>query len=130
MGYLEALNKARLPFHTPLDDKSATIDTLMNYVNDHKVTAFVCENDLVAIQTMNYLKQHGYDIPNDFSVIGFDDIQAAALVDPPLTTVAQDFHKLGEIAGRSLIEWLQTKEIPADSSYPVSFIKRHSTKEM
>ena len=79
---------------------------------------------------MNYLKQHGYDIPNDFSVIGFDDIQAAALVDPPLTTVAQDFHKLGEIAGRSLIEWLQTKEIPADSSYPVSFIKRHSTKEM
>lgn len=130
LGYLEALNKARLPFHTPLDDKSATIDTLMNYVNDHKVTAFVCENDLVAIQTMNYLKQHGYDIPNDFSVIGFDDIQAAALVDPPLTTVAQDFHKLGEIAGRSLIEWLQTKEIPADSSYPVSFIKRHSTKEM
>ena len=110
LSYLEALNKARLPFHTPLDDKSATIDTLMNYVNDHKVTAFVCENDLVAIQTMNYLKQHGYDIPNDFSVIGFDDIQAAALVDPPLTTVAQDFHKLGEIAGRSLIEWLHRQK--------------------
>lgn len=45
-----------------------------------EVTAFVCENDVVAIQTMNLLRQHGYHIPEDFSIIGFDDIQAAVLL--------------------------------------------------
>lgn len=130
LGYLEALDKAKLPFHTTLDAKGTSLETLLTYINEYQVSAFVCENDLVAIQTMNQLKQQGYRIPDDFSIIGFDDIQAAALVDPPLTTIAQDFHQLGELAGKALITWLTTKEIPSDISYPVSFIKRHSTKEI
>lgn len=130
LGYLEALDKANLPFHTTLDAKGTTIETLLTYINEHQVTAFVCENDLVAIQTMNHLKQQGYRIPDDFSIVGFDDIQAAALVDPPLTTIAQDFHQLGELAGNALITWLKTNNIPEDTSQPVSFIKRHSTKEI
>ncbi|MEY8445613.1 substrate-binding domain-containing protein [Enterococcus ratti] len=130
LGYLEALDKANLTFHTTLDTKHTTLDTLLTYINEKRVTAFICENDLVAIQTMNELKQQGYRIPDDFSIVGFDDIQAAALVDPPLTTIAQDFHKLGEIAGATLITWLTTKEVPQDTAYPVSFISRHSTKEI
>ncbi|WP_165006181.1 MULTISPECIES: LacI family DNA-binding transcriptional regulator [unclassified Enterococcus] len=130
LGYLEALDHAALPFHTALDDKNATIDALLSYIQEHQVTAFVCENDLVAIQTMNHLKQHGYNVPEDFSIIGFDDIQAASLVDPPLTTIAQDFKQLGELAGTKMIHWLETSEVPADSKYPVTFIQRYSTKEI
>ncbi|WP_142433559.1 GntR family transcriptional regulator [Enterococcus mundtii] len=129
LGYLEALNKAELSFHTALNDPMATTNELANYIHTHGVTAFVCENDLVAIQAMTTLKQLGYTIPNDFSVIGFDDIQAAALVDPPLTTIAQDFLQLGELAGKAMIQWLQTKEKPADIKHPVTLIQRQSTKE-
>lgn len=129
LGYLEALNKAELSFHTALNDPMATTNELANYIHTHNVTAFVCENDLVAIQAMTTLKQLGYTIPNDFSVIGFDDIQAAALVDPPLTTIAQDFLQLGELAGKAMIQWLQTKEKPADIKHPVTLIQRLSTKE-
>lgn len=129
LGYLEALDKAGLTFHTSLDDKSATLDELLSYITKYEVTAFVCENDVVAIQTMNLLRQHGYHIPEDFSIIGFDDIQAAALVDPPLTTIAQDFEQLGKLAGDALVTWLETKDRPSDSKFPVSFIKRQSTKE-
>ncbi|MBF8808581.1 MAG: substrate-binding domain-containing protein [Enterococcus lacertideformus] len=130
LGYLEALGKANLSFHTSLDAQGTSLETLLSYINESQVTAFVCENDLVAIQTMNHLKQQGYRIPDDFSIIGFDDIQAAALVDPPLTTIAQDFYQLGKIAGNTLITWLTTKEIPSDISHPVSFIKRNSIKEI
>ncbi len=129
LGYLEALDKAGLAFHTSLDDKSATFDELLSYITKYEVTAFVCENDVVAIQTMNFLRQHDYHVPEDFSIIGFDDIQAAALVDPPLTTIAQDFEQLGKLAGEALITWLETNERPSDSKFPVSFIKRQSTKE-
>ncbi|MFS0924947.1 substrate-binding domain-containing protein, partial [Enterococcus casseliflavus] len=52
-----------------------------------------------------------------------------ALVDPPLTTIAQDFEQLGKLAGEALITWLETNERPSDSKFPVSFIKRQSTKE-
>ncbi|WP_206853858.1 GntR family transcriptional regulator [Candidatus Enterococcus mangumiae] len=129
LGYLEALNLGKLSFHTTLNAQELTEDMLDTYIQQ-QVTAFVCENDLVAIQTMNQLKKKGYQIPNDFSVIGFDDIQAAALVDPPLTTVAQDFKQLGELAGNALIEWLATKELPKDIKYPVTLIQRQSTKEI
>lgn len=129
LGYLEALDKAGLAFHTSLDDKSATFDELLSYITKYEVTAFVCENDVVAIQTMNFLRQHDYHVPEDFSIIGFDDIQAAALVDPPLTTIAQDFEQLGKLAGEALITWLETNERPSDSKFPVSFIERQSTKE-
>lgn len=130
LGYLEALDKANLAFHTALDDQKATNKELLNYIQEHQLTAFVCENDLVAIQTMNQLKQAGFSVPADFSIIGFDDIQAASLVDPPLTTIAQNFKELGKSAGKKLIHWLETKETPIDTKYPVTLITRHSTKEL
>ncbi|OTP06816.1 GntR family transcriptional regulator [Enterococcus sp. 10A9_DIV0425] len=130
LGYLEALNQANLTFHSTLNDQETMEDVLTTYIKDHQVTAFVCENDLVAIHAMKQLKQQGYSIPNDFSVIGFDDIQAAALIDPPLTTIAQDFHQLGKLAGETLITWLETKVKPEDITHPVTLIKRQSTKEI
>ena len=63
------------------------------------MTGAVCENDLVAIELMRQLKQVGVQVPKEFAVIGFDDIQAAALVDPPLSTVKQNFAELGRLAG-------------------------------
>ncbi|MHA4926857.1 substrate-binding domain-containing protein, partial [Enterococcus faecium] len=66
--YLETLDKAGLTFHTSLDDKSATLDELLSDITKYEVTAFVCENDVVAIQNMNLLRQHGYHIPEDFSI--------------------------------------------------------------
>ncbi|MDH6365179.1 GntR family transcriptional regulator of arabinose operon [Enterococcus sp. PF1-24] len=129
LGYLNALNQEKLPFHTLLDDELATNATLLEYIEKHQVTAFVCENDLVAIQAMKQLKEHNYQIPEDFSIIGFDDIQAASLVEPPLTTIAQNFAKLGEVAGKLLIDWIENNQIPEDIKIPVDLIQRKSTKE-
>lgn len=79
---------------------------------------------------MKLLKEAGYAIPEDISVIGFDDIQAASLIDPPLTTIAQNFKKLGQIAGGHLIQWIEKNERPSDVQIPVNLIERQSTKEI
>ncbi|MHC5268725.1 GntR family transcriptional regulator [Enterococcus sp. LJL98] len=129
VGYLKALNKANISFHTSSGDEKATNHDLIEYLEETKVTGIVCENDLVAIEAMRILKQHDYHVPNDYSIIGFDDIQASRFVDPPLTTVAQDFILIGAIAGETLITWLKTKKMPQDIKVPVHLIKRQSTKE-
>ncbi|MGM0126130.1 hypothetical protein IGI37_003531 [Enterococcus sp. AZ194] len=130
LGYIDGLTKANLPFHTQLDEILFLDSNLSAYLETHEITGLVCENDLVAIQAMRVLRQAGKSVPDAFSVIGFDDIQAAALVDPPLTTIAQDFKKLGEIAGTLLLEWLESDICPADQKVPIRYIKRQSTKEI
>lgn len=127
-GYLQTLKAANLTFHTAMNDQTATIYSLSDYLAANPaVTALICENDLVAIAAMRQLRQLGKNVPEDYSVIGFDDIQAAALVDPPLTTIAQNFKELGATAGRALLRQLQSNTLPVDAAIPVRLVKRQST---
>jgi DNA-binding LacI/PurR family transcriptional regulator len=64
--------------------------------------AILAASDLIAIGAMRVLQAAGKRIPEDVSVIGFDDIPAASSASPPLTTVMQD----ARLAGRTLVETL------------------------
>jgi LacI family transcriptional regulator len=66
------------------------------------VTGVVCYNDLTAVGALHAIRDHGLGVPGDVSLVGFDDIDLAKLVDPPLTTVAQDT----EAMGRWAVEYL------------------------
>jgi DNA-binding LacI/PurR family transcriptional regulator len=61
-------------------------------------TAIFCYNDVTAIGALRALKAAGLRVPQDVSLVGYDDIAFAAFVDPPLTTVAQAKHTLGQQA--------------------------------
>ena len=69
----------------------------------HPPTAVVAYNDQVAIGIINTLVTHGISVPQQVSVVGFDDIFASRLVTPPLTTVAAPLRQMGEMAVRNLI---------------------------
>lgn len=61
-------------------------------------TAVVCGNDLIAKGVMEECTMRGFRVPEDVSVIGFDDISIAATFDPPLTTIRQERNELGRCA--------------------------------
>ena len=61
-------------------------------------TAIVCGNDLIAKGLMEECVQRGFRVPEDISVIGFDDISLAATYNPPLTTIRQERNELGKCA--------------------------------
>jgi LacI family transcriptional regulator, galactose operon repressor len=65
---------------------------------DPTVTALVAYNDLMAIGAMRAIRAAGLRIPADMSVVGFDDVDLAAYVDPPLTTIAQSTAEMGHWA--------------------------------
>lgn len=67
-------------------------------------TALLCYNDLTAIGAIRGLRAMGLDVPGDVSVVGFDDIEMAAHVDPPLTTIRQDTEEMGQWALASLCQ--------------------------
>ncbi|MGX7024430.1 GntR family transcriptional regulator [Vagococcus hydrophili] len=89
----------------------------------------VVENDVIAIRLMTYLKQHNLKVPEDVGIIGFDNIQAASLMDPPLTTIAQNFYKMGKVAGDLLVKQINfpTKDF-SEHILPVKLIERESGK--
>lgn len=65
--------------------------------------AIFAGSDLIAVGAMRALEEEGVRVPEDVSVIGFDDIPAAALSHPPLTTIAQDYARAGELLVDALI---------------------------
>src|SRR5450756_2757665 len=66
-------------------------------------TAVFAANDLSAIRTMEVARSLGLSVPDDLSVIGFDDVPESALTSPPLTTIAQPIQRMGTEAISLLI---------------------------
>jgi LacI family transcriptional regulator len=65
--------------------------------------AVFCANDLMAIGAIDALREAGLDVPGDVAVAGFDDVDAATIVHPPLTTVVNPAFDIGVSAGRLLV---------------------------
>ena len=75
---------------------------------ENRPTAAVFVSDLTAIAAMKAVQERGLLAPRDLAIIGYDDIPMAAVVNPPLTTVAQNKHELGRISARILIHEIRT----------------------
>ncbi len=67
-------------------------------------TALVCYNDVSAIGAIRALMDHGLRVPENVSVVGFDDIQSAAYQNPSLTTIRQPLNQMGMTAARILLQ--------------------------
>jgi len=67
-------------------------------------TALVCYDDIAAIGAIRAIMSHGLRVPDDISVVGFDDIQYAAFHNPSLTTIRQPLHQMGVVAARILLQ--------------------------
>lgn len=72
-------------------------------------TAFFCVNDIMAFGVMKALKERGVRIPEDVSIIGFDNLPSAALSDPPLTSVDVSKVQIGRTAVRILFDRMSSK---------------------
>ncbi|WP_375750288.1 HTH-type transcriptional repressor PurR [Vibrio sp. HN007] len=77
---------------------------------DEKPTAVFCFNDIMALGLMSRLQEKGMRIPEDISVIGYDNIDLAAYFSPPLTTVHQPKRRVGKTAFEILLERIKNKE--------------------
>jgi GntR family transcriptional regulator, arabinose operon transcriptional repressor len=92
------------------------------------VTAICTVNDYVAVHILSAARSLGVKVPESLSVIGFDDIELAAQLDPPLTTVRQDFYAMGYEGARLVVE----KGSPTNAALltiPTKLIERKSVAQ-
>jgi LacI family transcriptional regulator len=93
----------------------------------HPPTAIFASNDISALGVMEAVRDHNLRIPEDISVVGFDDIPQAAHVHPPLTTVRQPLEEMGRIATRMLLEYIEDPQRPIERvELPTELVFRQS----
>ena len=89
-----------------------------------KPTGIFAANDIMAIGAMNALKELGYSIPGDVSVIGFDDIPVSKYLTPGLTTMSCNFEQIASVAVNSLIDMIEGREVVNHIEIPAEYTER------
>ena len=93
-------------------------------------TAVFAANDEMAIGLYRGLAENGVSVPDDISVVGFDDIDLAEYVTPKLTTIQQPIREIGEQATKMLFNRIQNPDTAIQTSYfGVKLVVRDSTKQ-
>jgi DNA-binding LacI/PurR family transcriptional regulator len=132
-GYREAMDRAGLPFLPELvvhgDGKCeggmAGIDTLMSL--PETPTAIFCYNDMTALGALRKLHLRGMRVPEDVSLVGFDDLFIASYMQPPLTTLRQPRRMMGRLAMESLLKLISGESSSQVIHVPAELIVREST---
>jgi LacI family transcriptional regulator len=92
-------------------------------------SALVVANDYLALGAMLALSERGLRVPEDVSIIGFDDTPEAAFFRPPLTTIRQDYEALGQQSIQYLIDIVNNPDVPVHQRVLVpQLIERQSTR--
>jgi LacI family transcriptional regulator len=114
-GYKKALGEANIPENTDwivagdfqFSGGEMGLDQILKL--EPRPTAIFACNDLMALGVMRGLRKVGLSVPEDISLIGFDDISLASVISPGLTTVAQPVQQISELAIELLINRIQNK---------------------
>lgn len=133
-GYKLALKEAGIPFEKKnVYQQEITITEGIEL--GHKlagrtgVTAVFATADILAAGIISGLNEQGKRVPDDFSVIGFDDLYISSLTAPRLTTIHQDTQEKGKVAAESLIKVIEGNPIDSKNIIlPVTLVERHSVK--
>lgn len=138
IGYRRILEKYGLPIREEYIARVGTkvesaYEGMKQYLEQTKKvpTAFFSDNDTIAIGAMRAIKESGYDIPGDISIIGFDNITYGTICEPPLTTINVHKHEMGEMAVKELVRVAEGKSrIKMKIQVCTDFVERESVREL
>jgi len=132
-GYQRALREVGIQLDTLLikegDFSSEKAYELTNeLLNDHKseITAIFAANDLTAYGVIRAIHDNGFKVPDDVSVVGFDDLPTSEYFTPGLTTLRQPIKELGQTTARSILNLIHGI-LPDHRLPPIELIVRNST---
>jgi len=135
-GYLKALEQAGIARDNALiahgNGKPEAALCAMNALLDLSAppTAVCCYNDMTALGALHAIHARGLRVPEDLSVVGFDDLFLASYTNPPLTTIRQPMRRMGQLAMESLVKLMNGQESVAQIHIPAEMIVRASTAKV
>lgn len=138
-GYITGMQREGLPVREEYTlEVGTTMDTayadMKKYLETKLAlpTAFIADNDIIALGAMKAMEECGVKIPEEVSIIGFDDLPFSAISSPPLTTIRVPKQEMGRIATRRLIQMIKDKPGAMNAGVKIEvstrFVKRGSVK--
>lgn len=95
---------------------------------DSPPTALFCSNDTLALGAMKGAREMGLSLPEELSIVGFDDIRIASYIVPELTTVYQPAYEMGKLGAQLLFDLMEKRQIkPVQKMLDASLVVREST---
>lgn len=136
-GYRSAMRGAGIPIRV---EYTLTVGTTMDSAySDMKAhlergvelpTAFIADNDMIALGAMKAMTECGIRVPEDVSIIGFDDLPFAAVASTPLTTLYVPKQELGRVAARRLQEIIRGDAVTTKIHVSTVFVERDSVRTL
>lgn len=115
--------------HFSFEEGMKAANTLLK--KSYKAKGIIAANDMIALGTMHQLQNAGFNVPKDYSVVGFNNMPLSEMVHPPLTTVAVPYNTLGKEAAHLLLRHIQAPDTKACSLTLTPILKvRQSTTSM
>ncbi|WP_105567812.1 LacI family DNA-binding transcriptional regulator [Microbacterium halophytorum] len=107
------------------DESAAAVGRMLD--SPERPTAIFAANDITALEAIRVATERGLRVPEDLSVIGFDDIPAASAAAPPLTTIRQPLVEMGRAAVDLLVRMIDENADPEHVRMPTALVERGST---
>ncbi|WP_310604933.1 LacI family DNA-binding transcriptional regulator [Anaerosporobacter sp.] len=136
LGYKSALTEAGIPFNKDivfqyemdLDSCQQLSDKLIEYP---QVTAIITTADIMAAGIITGLRNNGIRVPEDISIMGFDDLYISQIITPTLTTIHQDMQLKGNVAVDFMVQKLEGKTLSqTEIVLPIHLVERNSVRTL
>lgn len=135
-GYMQALKENNIPINESLikhdsfsfDGGKKSMEALLS--EDEKFTAIFASCDDSAVGAMSIARKNGISIPEDLSIIGYDNTKVAEMAYPPLTTIDQPAYDMGQKSVQMLIKTITTGKKGESIIMPFEIIERDTVKKL
>lgn len=114
-----------------LDFISPDTDLIQKTLEENNdIDGIFCDGDVIAMHVLKVSKDLGMKVPEDFEIIGFDDLRMNQFISPMLSSIHQDINSMAKVALESLISLIENPKtkIPNHQTIPLNLITRESTK--
>ncbi len=131
-GYRDAMNNNGLEvkeeyIRTGANNIDSGTVIMKQLLEEVEPTAVFVAGDFMAFGVMNVIQEKGLKIPDDISVVGFDDIAMAKVMNPPLTTINQATHDKGRKGVEILVNLIEGNDVPLSTELDVQLVVRKTT---
>jgi LacI family transcriptional regulator len=134
MACMESHKDIAKPYSLIFDNSQknfADEDMLVNALTKNPITAIVCANDIIAINAMKTIYRLNKKVPEDISIIGFDNIKSGEYITPKLSTFNIPRQEIGEEVAKYIANSVRSHQIPySQIVIRCYFIERESNKEI
>ena len=137
-GYINALDEYNIKFNKSIvgeyitDNRDMYVDQFVRNILklENRPTAIVCYNDQIALRVINNLRKEGITVPQDISIVSFDDSSLAVSSDVKLTTIKHPKKDMGRQAAKCIIDMIEGRIEKPQYIYPAELIVRDSCKRL